>query len=241
MKFTNKPNWTFRTFSWSAQIPCRKRAQKASGSIQKRKWCHNQRFFTSADASKQQRWRPGVSCTLRCDVCLYCCCCLMQSKLLRGLGTRARLPRLALPRLIIIHKLIVASCDCLKHGRFAFLFFSLDEQGNRSFFFLKQYAALEKRRQEGGPSAFHHVSVATQTDLSSRWDHRKLRVNGPECCERRDSSACQPAGSWPQISYLKPRTLWPCLSGFIMYTSHCFLNKLLLLLNGWKTCALLCM
>ncbi len=78
------------------------------------------------DASKQQRWsriERGVqgSC---CGVCLYCCCCLMQSKLLRGLGTRTRLPRLALQCLIIIHKLIVASCDCLKQALSTFLFFS---------------------------------------------------------------------------------------------------------------------
>jgi len=39
-------------------------------------------FFTLADASKQQWWRPEwtrglrVSSALRCDVCLYCCCCL---------------------------------------------------------------------------------------------------------------------------------------------------------------------
>ncbi len=123
----------------------------------------------------------------------------MQSKLLRGFGTRTRLHRLALPCLIIIHKLIVASCDCLKHTRSAFLFFS--RWARKPVFFKKQYAALEESWWEGGPRAFQHVSVATQTDLSSRWDHRKWRENGPECCESTDSSARQPAGSWPQTPH----------------------------------------
>ncbi len=74
----------------------------------------------SSDGGRSERGVQG-SC---CGVCLYCCCCLMQSKLLRGLGTRTRLPRLALQCLIIIHKLIVASCDCLKQASSTCLFFS---------------------------------------------------------------------------------------------------------------------
>lgn len=124
----------------------------------------------------------------------------MQSKLLRGLGTRTRLPRLALSCLIIIHKLIVASCDCLKHGHSAFLF---SRWMRKPGFFKKKTICSSGGESTGGRSQCLSARLRSNTN-------RPFLPVRPQEVERewprvlwahRFFSTCQPAGSWPQTPH----------------------------------------